>query len=94
MLFRSDVGVGVAADRFGNIVALGTVFAGKTSPTVGIREFATAKLNRFIFPTGDDLPDGITGVNDSAEVSLAGTPAISSSGVLAAKLTYKSGAKV
>jgi hypothetical protein len=88
-----DIGVGIATDRFGNIAALGDLVANKQQTNIGRREFGTVKLNRLIAPTGDDLPDGIAGVADDATVAVAGTPAISDSGVLATRLTFKNGRK-
>ncbi len=88
----ADLGVDVKVDRAGDIDALGSFVADKGTG-IGLREFVTIKLNRLIAPTGQDLPDGITGVPDNAEIKLAGTPAIGASGVLAAKLSFKAGKK-
>lgn len=88
-----DVGIGIAADKFGNIAALGDLFANKLNTGTGRHEFATFKLNRFILPAGEALPNGITGVADNAVVTVAGAPAISDGGSLAAKLSFKAGTK-
>jgi hypothetical protein len=88
-----DLGVGIAADQFGNITALGELVDNKLNTGIGRPAFGTVKLNRFIAPTGDDLPDTIEGVAENAQVAVASAPAISDSGVLATRLTFKSGKK-
>jgi hypothetical protein len=65
----------------------------KLESGIGRPEFATIKLNRFIAPTGDELPDGISGVADDAQVAVAAAPAISDSGVLATRMIFKAGKK-
>ena len=88
----ADTGVDIAIDDFGHVSALGDFVANKGTG-IGLHEFGTIKHNRLIAPTAEDLPDGITGVADTAKITLAGAPAIGASGVLATKLTFKAGTK-
>ncbi len=87
----TDDGIGVAVDSLSNFAVLGCPFRRENG--IGLKTFATIKLNRFIALTGDALPDNIDGVEEDATYSAGGTPAVSSGGNVVAAVSFKNGRK-
>jgi hypothetical protein len=88
-----DKGTDLAVDPFGDISITSTPFRVQSpqNTSSGRTEIATLKFNRFLASSGDDFPDDLPGVPDSATFFSSGAPAIGNDGSAAAKILFAVG---
>lgn len=92
----ADTPLGLAVDRLGNVAVTGA--ASRANPAAGgpvLTEIATLKYQRLALVTGNPAPgagEAGSGVPKGTVIASLGTPALSDSGALVAKVSINTGA--